>query len=424
MKMNTIRQTLSVTWKEFLVIIRDRTWLMILFLMPLLIATLVGGMNVMAWGGDKSKPAILLEVALVNLDEGIFGQEISKNLSTIKELKINTYTTVAEADEQVASGKLKAAIIIPADFSRKVSEYTPGAVQVIVDPAAPESTSIVTGIMNQVVSEVTIWGEVQHGVNSLLKESGLFDKASPQEMGAIAAESLGAIMTRLNELRKNPTISLVSEDLQGAKVEGGIALFMGYLYPAMTVMFIFFITPLAATSLMEEREMGTLRRLLSSPLPRTALIAGKILAYMLLACLQVLVLFTVAHFLFGMSLGPAPLGLVVITLLTAFTATSLGMLVAAISRTTKQAANLGIMLALVLAGVGGALPVSYPPVFRAEGVMGMLAKLTPQMHAVNAFYSLISEGAVFSQVLSSLGILLAMGLVFFFIAVRHFRFDA
>ena len=48
----------------------------------------------------------------------------------------------------------------------------------MVDPAQPESASIVTGIINQVVGEVTIWGEVQHGVRSIFEESGLLAQAS------------------------------------------------------------------------------------------------------------------------------------------------------------------------------------------------------------------------------------------------------
>ena len=63
----------------------------------------------------------------------------------------------------------------------------------------------------------------------------------PPELRAIEAQSLGAIMTRLNEMRKNPIVSVVSEDLQKAKVEGNWAiLFLANLIPGITVLFVFF----------------------------------------------------------------------------------------------------------------------------------------------------------------------------------------
>ena len=44
---------------------------------------------------------------------------------------------------------------------------------------------------------------------------GLLASASPEEQRAIQAQSLGTIMTRLNELRRTPAISVSSQDLQG-----------------------------------------------------------------------------------------------------------------------------------------------------------------------------------------------------------------
>ena len=75
---------------------------------------------------------------------------------------------VAEAEQRVIQGETTAAIIIPADFSEKIDAYTPTSIEVIVDPAEPEAASIVTGIMNQVVGEVTIWGEIQYGVRTIM----------------------------------------------------------------------------------------------------------------------------------------------------------------------------------------------------------------------------------------------------------------
>jgi len=55
--------------------------------------------------------------------------------------------------------------------------------------------------------------------------------------------------------------------------------------------------------------------------------------------------------------------------------------------------------------------------------MGVLSKLTPHAHAVEAYYSLMGENATLGQVLPEIGILVAMSIVFFLIAVWRFKFE-
>ena len=419
--MNIIFHTLSVAWKEIQLITQDRGSLAVLFLLPLLFGSLYGSINLQVNSGDD--PTILLDVCLVNQDEGIFGNEIAQALENIKELNVETFDIVADAEQQVAEGEATAAIVIPADFSQKIDAYTSTAIDIIVDPAQPESASIVTGIMNQVVTEVTIWGEVQYGIRTVLDESGLLAGASAQERRAIEAQSLGAIMTQLNEMRRTPAIVVASEDLEGAKIEGGITTYFALMFPGITVMFVFFIVGMVAASLLTERETGTLRRLLAAPIPRGAIIAGKMLAYMLLVCLQVVVLFSVASIFFGMPLGQSPVALVLLTLALALAATAMGMMVAALSRTPQQADNIGTVLGFVLAGIGGCIAVTPTPLTRSEGFMGVLSNLTPHAHAVEAYYRLMGENATLAQALPEIGILLAMGVGFFVIAAWRFKFE-
>jgi linearmycin/streptolysin S transport system permease protein len=419
--MKSIFYTLSVAWKEIQVISRERAWLVILFLLPLLIGSFMGGANLAMSksGGDT----ILLNVGLVNQDSGTFGTEMAKVIQSIDQLQVTVYTDVAKAEEPVAKGNASAAIIIPADFSQQIDGYTPTSVGVIVDPAVPEAVGIVSGIIKQVVSEFVIWGEVQHGVRTIFNESGVLAAASPQEARAIEAQNLGVVMTRINEMRTNPVINVVVQNTAGEQTGGTIQTFFAYLFPGLTVMFIFFIVPMSSDSLLNERENGTLRRLLTAPIPKGAILAGKTLAYMLLACLQVVVVFAVAGLLFGTPLGKSSFSLIVLTLVVAFTATALGLLVAALVKSAKQADSIGLILAFVLAGLGGAMAMSAQPLYRSGGTMAIISYLTPHSHAVEGYYRLMAENAGFIQVLPQIGILLGMGLIFFLVALWRFRFD-
>jgi len=424
--MKAIYYTLSVTGKELQVIFKDRGWLVILFLLPLLIGGFMGGMNVAAnkpSGAANGQAGILLKVGLVNLDPGSFGTEVSKALQDIDQLQVQVFSAVDQAVATVAQGDLASAIIIPADFSEKINAYSPTQVEVMVDPAQSEGASIVAGIVNQVVSEVDLWGEVQYGVRSLFEESGLLAQASPQEQRAIQAQNLGVVMTGINDMRRNPAILVVSEDLQGAKVQGGIELFIAYMFAGLSVMFIFFLVAMCSASLLEEREAGTIRRLLSAPMPKGTIIAGKLLAFMLLGCLQVVVMFSVAHYLLGAPLGRSPLALVVMTLVVTFTAASMGMMVAALAKSASQANSVSLILAFVLAGLGGALVTTREPLSRSGGFIGAISKIIPHSYAVEGYYRVMAENQSLLQILPQVGILLAFGLVFFLIAVRRFRYE-
>ncbi len=425
--MKAIYYTLSVTWKEIQVILKDRGWLVILFLLPLLLGGFFGAINLATnppVGEGETQKGILLRVGLVNLDTGEFGTEVSKAIQEIDQFEVQVFKEVSQAEAKVAQGDITSAILIPADFSEKINAYTPTAVEVMVDPAEPESASIVTGIINQVMGEVTIWGEVQHGVQSILEESGLLAQASTEQQRAIKAQNLGVIMTRINEMRRNPAILVATESLKGVKIKGGIELFIAYLFAGLTVMFIFFIVAMCSTSLLAERETGTIRRLLSAQAPRGTIIAGKTLAFMLLGCIQVVVLFSVAHLLLRAPLGNSPLALVVMTLVVTFTAAALGMMVAALAKSASQASSVSLILAFVLAALGGALPgASSEPMTRAGGFMGTISKIIPHSYAVEGYYRVMTENETFLQILPLIGIVLLFGLVFFVIAVWHFRYE-
>jgi ABC-2 type transport system permease protein len=420
--MNNIRFALAVAWKEIQILLRDRGALALLILFPILLSGVQGGANAMA-AAEEDSPSILLQVGLVNSDPEIFGGEVSKAIKSIDVLEVETFSSEADAEDQVAKGEIAAAIVIPADFTEKIDAYTPVAVEVIVDPAQPESISIITGIMNQVVDEVNIWGEVQFGVRSVLDKSGLLESATPEQMAAIGAQNLGVIMTRLNEMRRSPAIEVISEDLQGEVIEGGIMPYLAYVYSAYIVLFVFFVVGSCAESIQDEREMGTLRRLVAAPIPRGAVIGGKMLGYMVIPCVQAAILFTIGNLVFNIPLGRSPGGLIILTLIVAGVSTSMGLLLATLVSSKKQAGDMGTLLGFVLGFAGGAIPIAPLLMTRMEGPMAMISRVVPHANAIEGYYKLVAENASLMDILPEIGILLGMMLVFLFFAIRRLRFQ-
>ena len=403
-----IRNALAVAWKDLQVLFKDRGQLAVLFLMPVMFASIIGS----AFGGGTPEIAIYL----VNQDTGPYSARVVEILHGIDALRIEELDTVEQADRRVADGEALATIVIPADFSQKVDAYEQTQVHVIVDPTQQQYGSIVTGIMNDVVTPVIYQGEIQYGIRAVMDESGAFDEADPQVRSAVEAQTMGVIMTQLQEMFENPLIAVRGKDLEG--VAQSLDSAHGYTVPSYAVMFAFFIVGTIAATILTEKEEGTFRRLLASPIHRGSIIAGKMLTYMLVVGLQVLVVFGVGSVFFDVPLGNSPLGLLLVTLALALTATSLGMLVAALARTHSQVDAVGLVIGIVMGAVGGAI-IPIPE----EGFLHLLSQFTPHAHAIEGYLKLTSQGAGVVEILPQVGLLAGVGVSFFLIAIWRFRFD-
>ena len=185
-------------------------------------------------------------------------------------------------------------------------------------------------------------------------------------------------------------------------------------------MFAFFLMGEIAATILIEKEEGSFRRLMAAPMPRGAIIAGKMLTYTLVVLLQVAFLFGVASIAFDMPLGESPLGLLILSLSLALAASALGMLLAAFAKTSSQANMLGTLGGFVLGGLGGTFAV-----WRSQpgSLMDQLSLVTPHAHALRGFDTLLIEGGGVMDILPQAGILLGFAVVFFVVAMRRFRFE-
>jgi ABC-2 type transport system permease protein len=403
-----IKKTLALAGKELQVLLKDRGQLAVLFLMPIMFASVVG-----SFGGGSSR----VTVYLVNQDPGQYGAQIAKTLYEIEALRVEEVDSVDDADKIVADGDALAAIIIPIDFSQKVEAFEQTGVTVIVDPAQRQYGGIITGMMSEVVTPAIYQGEIQHGILTVMEESGAFEGASQQIHDAVQAQTVGVVMTQLSEMFENPLIAVSSVDLEGVETRE-FASSYSYYMPSYAVMFAFFIVSTIAGTILAEKEDGTFRRLLVAPLHRGAIIAGKMLAYTLLVTFQVFLVLAVGRLAFDIPLGESPVALALITLVLALTATSLGMLVAAVVPTRSQAEAVAFIMAIVLGAVGGSIIV-----LPDQGFLNVLSQFTPHAHAIEGYIQVMNQGAGVLDILPQLALLAALAILFFLISMWRFRFE-
>lgn len=324
----------------------------------------------------------------------------------------------ALADERVASSDAPAALVIPADFTARIDAGEPVEVTIIKDPTQQEAASIAAGIANQAMAEIGVLGELRYGIHAVLAQSPGYDKAPPELRQAVEAQTLGVIWTQVQQMRQSPVIDVAGEAVAGAEdLQPWDPI--TYYIPSFTVAFAFFLIGQMAKTLLVEKEEGTFRRLLSSPMPRGALIGGKMLAYMGVVFMQVIVLFTVGVALFQMPLGESPLALLLLTLALSLASASMGMLLGALCRTSQQADQLGMVLGFVLLALGG----SIFPLFRAEGFIGIVSRMTPSAWGIEGFMGLVADNWTLAQASPNILALLGFAAVFLAVAVWRFRFE-
>ena len=417
--MNAIRATLAISWKELLVTFRDRGLLAILFVLPLVFGTLFSLSQQGALDVATGVTPITVRVFVVNDDEGVYGQQVVDALKQMAMLDIEQLDSAGEADRRVGNGDRAAAILIPAGFSAGIDAYQPQQVRVVVDPAQGSIADVVAGLANYAVSPVSIQGELLQGTRTFLDQVGLLEDAPPETIQAIEAQTVGAIMAQLQAMQSDPPISVVPE---GTGTDPQPINLLDSFMPAFAVMFAFFLTGHIGQVLHRERDEGTLRRLLASPLSRAAIIAGPMIAYVIIVVLQVVFLFGVSAGLFGMDIGDSLLGLLAVSVALGLTVATLGLLLGVVTHTGRQADTLGTLIAFILPFISGIFPMNgTEPAYLAGGPMATIARFIPHMHAAEGYRLVMTSEGTIETVMVQVVVLLGFAVIFFALASRRLR---
>ena len=138
-------------------------------------------------------------------------------------------------------------------------------------------------------------------------------------------------------------------------------------------------------ALIDEHEWGTLARLRSAAAPLAATLAGKVLARFVVGFAQMAILLAAGYAIFGLSLGRAPLALLLPAAAIAFAGAGLGLLVAGVSNTRDAVLPVGAIVIMTMAAVGGCWwPIDFEP-----GLMQTIALGLPTTWAMRAFNDLM-----------------------------------
>jgi len=378
---NTLRAIGHVARKELRQILRDRRSFVLILVMPVILTFLFG--KALETGELRDIPS-----AIVNLDGSPESNLIVAAFGTYDEVRIEReVATQEEAQDLLAHGKIKAAIIIPKGFVRQIEAGEEAQLQLLLDGTDNNSAPIVEGVAQRVIQ--------RYNTERAIK--GLWARGVRPDRGL---RLIRPVYVR-TEIRYNPGRQYLGYVMPGV---------IGLTLQLLTVM-------LMAITIPRERERGTLDQLLVSPLTRAEIILGKLLPYFGISVLNVATILVVADRWFEIPVANRLPLLLLLCCLFVLTSLATGLLISAVSRTQFQAVQIAVFYVLPVFMLSGA----YAPIEAIPDYIRPISYLFPLMYFSRAVRAVTLRGAEFDQIWQDVTVLGGFVVVFLYWAVLSFR---
>lgn len=370
-----------VAKKEFRQILRDRRSLILILVMPIVLTFLFG--KALETGELKQIPSVIL-----NQDESPESNVIVTAFSTYDEVKIlSEVTTLKEAQDLLARGKIKAAIIIPKGFMRAVEAGQEAQLNLLLDGTDNNSAPMVEGVAQRVIQRYNAERAIR----------GLWARGVRPDRGRLLIQPV-FVQT---EIKYNPGLQYLGYVMPGV---------IGLTLQLLTVM-------LMAISIPRERERGTLDQLMATPIRRVELILGKLLPFFGISLLNVLTILYVADRWFNIPMAERLPLLLLLCALFVLSSLATGLLISSVSRSQFQAVQIAVFYVLPVFLLSGA----YAPIEAIPDYIRPISYLFPLMYFSRAVRAVTLRGADFLLVWQDVAILAGFVVVFLYWAVLSFH---
>jgi len=410
---------LAIALKDIQRAFQSPLGLLNLFVLPLAIT----GIIYLAFGGsDIGSDIAATDVIIVNQDQAQYGfsagdllTEILSSEGLSSYLAIREQIDPASARQGVDDQEAGVALLIPADLSLAMT--TPGVESQIVVYSDPTLT-LAPGMVRDIVAGV-VDGMTGSSILSEMVTSELEARGEP-----ITEERIREIVTQYTE-RITPAegaesgqTALVSIEAPPTKADAtrGTHLVIASVMAGIMVYYAFLTAGNTAETILREEKELTLQRLFSTPTSPATVYLGKLLYITVMVAGQGIVLHLASSLLFGIrrpALGWSALLLSSLTI----AAAGFALFWMSLAKTRQQAG--GIIGAVFTAAgmLGGCFTVGVPNYPEALDTAALMLPHGWAMRAWKAMLQAQSTGAI----LFPIGVLLAMGLIYFGIGTLRFH---
>lgn len=351
---------LTILKKDLRLYFSDKKGILVTFLLPIIMITLFA----FAFGGvgkKKSSPKPL-SVLIVDKDSTTVSQELITKLNSLQAIRLIS-SEEEKAIDLVKKGKNVAALVVEKGFSDAVKLDTDLPVELKYDAARDIQMRM---------------------VQAILKEGFKYHLGKADISNAI----------------KIKTTSVIKE--ASTKAHPGLVQAVG----GTAIMMLLFSIAAIGGSLLDEKEAGTLKRLLMAPVKPLSILLAKMGTAMVVSILQLTAMFVFAWLAFGLPIFMDILTLILLILCISFAVSSFGVFLVSTVKTRQQLQGMSTIIIILMSAIGGSMiPINMMPAF-----MQNIAGISVNYWGIEGFFDIFWRQLPLIDILPKMGILLAIGL--------------
>jgi len=364
-----MKQLLSFIKKEFNHVLRDRKTLLILFGLPVI--------QILIFGFALTTEVKNSKILVVDHAKDIASQKIISKIEASRYFDLEeTSLAYPQIESAFQAGKIKMAIVIPANFNHDLLHQNTSTIQVIVDASEPNTANTLTQYVSAIIRDY---------------------QTEQNEMMSVP-------------YRITPEIKMLyNPQLKGAPnfVPGVMAMVLMIISVTMT-----------AIAIVREKENGTMEILLVSPFQPVFVILSKAVPYLVLSLVNIATILLLSVFVLDLPIrGSLPLLLAESTLFI-ITCLTLGVFIS-IRTQTQQAAMLISMIGMLLPTMvlsGFMFPVENMPL-----ALQWISNIIPAKYYYIIVKSIMIKGLGFSAIWKETLILSGITMFFFVLSLKFFK---
>jgi len=358
----------AIAKKELIQIRRDPLSLAMAFLMPVILLFIFGY-------------AITLDVD--NLSTVVYDRDKSSlSREFIREFKESGYFSIVayadrpdEIDGYLDSGKAKAAISIPEDFSKNIRTGRDAQIQVVVDGSNSNTATIALGYMA--------------GISDLFA-------------GRLAGSRITPLIDARTRVWYNPELKS-----RNFIIPGLIAVIMSIIAALLT-----------SLTVAREWERGTMEQLISTPVKTTELILGKLIPYFLIGFIDMIMSILIVIYLFGVPLKGNVFLLIALSGIFLFGGLSVGILISVVTKSQIIACQASLIVSYLPALLLSGFMFS---IFNMPKPLQIITYILPARYFVTILKGIFLKGNTLSFLLLETLLLSVFGVIVFMLAIKKFK---
>jgi len=377
---STLTAFRALVRKDIAIFLRDRRALVVSVLTPIVVAAFFGFL----FGGTGSggNPVSRMKVGITDLDHSALTKAVLESLNQDASLEIQELPE-DQALQLVRSGKLRAAIVFPADFEAETTGALVGTgampdVKLLYDPSQSLVRPMVAGLLSQ------------------------------------------HVMQRLSRPNFIGTAKPIPFNVDNVAVTTGPRYnSYAHSFAGMSIQFILFMGIDAGITLLLMRQEGMWRRLRAAPLSRAVLLGSRVAATTLIAIMILAVVYLVARVVFDVRIAGSVPGFVMVAGAFSLLAATTGLMIASLGRSVGATRGVAMFSVLILVMLGGA----WVPAFLFPEWLQHLTEFVPTRWAVDGLDAMTWRGLPLKDAVAPTVILVGWSALFALIAVWRFNWE-